>query len=119
MDELGVALQVVDREKPRLLVSRRVEGESVPRSHTLVARRPELRARPEEREVDIEEDRLEHGVENTGEPGVPRPPSFGTLLRPGVWRSLVARSVRVGEAPSSNLGTPIAPTRGGTSFPRA
>ena len=26
----------------------------------------------------------------------------------GVWRSLVARSVRVGEAPSSNLGTPIA-----------
>ena len=26
---------------------------------------------------------------------------------PGVWRSLVARSVRVGEAPSSNLGTPI------------
>jgi hypothetical protein len=24
-----------------------------------------------------------------------------------VWRSLVARSVRVGEVPSSNLGTPI------------
>jgi hypothetical protein len=24
----------------------------------------------------------------------------------GVWRSLVARSVRVGEVPSSNLGTP-------------
>ena len=32
----------------------------------------------------------------------------------GVWRSLVARSVRVGEVPSSNLGTPISslsPTR--------
>jgi hypothetical protein len=29
----------------------------------------------------------------------------------GVWRSLVARSVRVGEVPSSNLGTPI--NRGG------
>ena len=29
-------------------------------------------------------------------------------IRPlGVWRSLVARSVRVGEVPSSNLGTPI------------
>src|SRR5580765_4850984 len=26
---------------------------------------------------------------------------------PGVWRSLVARSVRVGEVPSSNLGTPM------------
>ena len=25
-----------------------------------------------------------------------------------MWRSLVARSVRVGEVPSSNLGTPIA-----------
>src|ERR671937_3186283 len=35
----------------------------------------------------------------------------------GVWRSLVARSVRVGEVPSSNLGTPIG--RGGTQwFPR-
>ena len=31
----------------------------------------------------------------------------------GVWRSLVARSVRVGEAPSSNLGTPIT-SHGGT-----
>ena len=30
----------------------------------------------------------------------------------GVWRSLVARSVRVGEVPSSNLGTPI--EHGGT-----
>src|SRR5438105_6059447 len=38
------------------------------------------------------------------------------LFRLGVWRSLVARSVRVGEVPSSNLGTPIA--RGGTWFPR-
>ena len=28
----------------------------------------------------------------------------------GVWRSLVARSVRVGEVPSSNLGTPISPS---------
>ena len=33
-------------------------------------------------------------------------------LRPlGVWRSLVARSVRVGEVPSSNLGTPISCAR--------
>src|SRR5918992_192813 len=30
-----------------------------------------------------------------------------TLSALGVWRSLVARSVRVGEVPSSNLGTPI------------
>ena len=29
------------------------------------------------------------------------------LFRLGVWRSLVARSVRVGEVPSSNLGTPM------------
>src|SRR3954465_8992036 len=32
---------------------------------------------------------------------------MATIRRPGVWRSLVARSVRVGEVPSSNLGTPI------------
>ncbi len=37
-------------------------------------------------------------------------------MRPlGVWRSLVARSVRVGEVPSSNLGTPI--SMGETMFP--
>jgi hypothetical protein len=34
----------------------------------------------------------------------------------GVWRSLVARSVRVGEVPSSNLGTPMVGT-GETMFP--
>jgi hypothetical protein len=27
----------------------------------------------------------------------------------GAWRSLVARTVRVGEVPSSNLGAPILP----------
>ena len=32
----------------------------------------------------------------------------------GVWRSLVARSVRVGEVPSSNLGTPIGARGHGT-----
>src|SRR4029450_5799400 len=43
-----------------------------------------------------------------------RPRDYPTEGRPrypvtvlGVWRSLVARSVRVGEVPSSNLGTPI------------
>ena len=39
-----------------------------------------------------------------------------TLVPLGVWRSLVARSVRVGEVPSSNLGTPIA---GEPCFPHA
>ena len=33
-------------------------------------------------------------------------PIIATLSALGVWRSLVARSVRVGEVPSSNLGTP-------------
>ncbi len=43
--------------------------------------------------------------------------STGTILALGVWRSLVARSVRVGEAPSSNLGTPMS-TGEPTGFPR-
>ena len=34
-------------------------------------------------------------------------PIIATLSALGVWRSLVARSVRVGEVPSSNLGTPM------------
>lgn len=44
-------------------------------------------------------------------------PGFANLFPLGVWRSLVARSVRVGEVPSSNLGTPIA-ARGNPPFPR-
>src|SRR5690349_17557137 len=36
-----------------------------------------------------------------------RLPRCANLSHLGVWRSLVARSVRVGEVPSSNLGTPI------------
>ena len=36
----------------------------------------------------------------------------------GVWRSLVARSVRVGEVPSSNLGTPMR-CRGRSAAPAA
>ena len=36
--------------------------------------------------------------------------SGANLSRLGVWRSLVARSVRVGEVPSSNLGTPMTST---------
>src|SRR5207248_7204036 len=34
----------------------------------------------------------------------------------GVWRSLVARSVRVGEVPSSNLGTPTEAPGSRTDF---
>ena len=45
-----------------------------------------------------------------------RKPVDANLYALGVWRSLVARSVRVGEVPSSNLGTPM---RAGTQPPRA
>ena len=44
-----------------------------------------------------------------------RPPLVG-----GVWRSLVARSVRVGEVPGSNPGTPMhSRAQGGQPPPRA
>ena len=43
-------------------------------------------------------------------PGCARIPPL-TCAGLGVWRSLVARSVRVGEVPSSNLRTPIRRTR--------
>src|SRR6185503_7730556 len=51
-----------------------------------------------------------HRVESTATATLrPRRQGKGTatLVALGVWRSLVARSVRVGEVPSSNLGTPI------------
>src|SRR5689334_14574112 len=52
-------------------------------------------------------------IRNTGSTGgnVDARPVVGAGVRywrpSGVWRSLVARSVRVGEVPSSNLGTPM------------
>ncbi len=60
MDELRVALEVLERREPRLVVARAVEGEPVARSGALVPRRAELRPGPEEREVDVEEDRAQH-----------------------------------------------------------
>ena len=58
--ELGVVLEVLERAEPGVVVGRRVERETVPRPHPPIAVRAELRARPREREVDVEEHRLEH-----------------------------------------------------------
>src|SRR6266511_4180403 len=44
------------------------------------------------------------------------PPAGANLLFLGVWRSLVARSVRVGEVPSSNRGPPIEDARKSHDF---
>src|SRR5690242_13759706 len=93
--EVGMAFERGQRRLPSLLVTGRVEREPVSRSGAHVSLRPELGPGTGEREVDVEEDRSQ---------------SHTATLWPhiGVWRSLVARSVRVGEVPSSNLGTPIA-----------
>jgi hypothetical protein len=39
--------------------------------------------------------------------GAPRVVALSILLPLGAWRSLVARTVRVGEVPGSNPGAPI------------
>src|SRR5438874_1881425 len=93
--EVRVALERGQRRLPSFLVTGRIEREPVSRSRAHVSLRPELGPGTGEREVDVEEDRSQ---------------SHTATLWPhiGVWRSLVARSVRVGEVPSSNLGTPIA-----------
>ena len=92
--ELGMAAEIDERGVASGLVASGLEGEPVALAGADVPLRPELRSRPRQREVDVEEDR--------------RGASLATLWPVlGVWRSLVARSVRVGEVPSSNLGTPI------------
>ena len=48
-------------------------------------------------------DRATAGVRARG-----RPPRRPRISRLGAWRSLVARTVRVGEVPGSNPGAPIA-----------
>ena len=65
MHELRVALEVVERREPRVLVARGVERRARARADPLVALRPELGPGPEEREVDVEEDCLQHGAEDT------------------------------------------------------
>src|SRR5262249_19128726 len=99
----------------------RVPDDPVPRRH---ARRVYGDARESWREVLV--------VNHHKRSSAPRPPGpagsvarhgerTATLLPLGVWRILVARSVRVGEVPSSNLGTPTfrkAGVRGSGFLPR-
>ena len=82
------------------------------RSDHLQARRRELRpAFDLEQRVRVGDDLVPFRprAQPKGSPLLPNIPGrgAGTLWALGVWRSLVARSVRVGEVPSSNLGTPI------------
>ena len=82
------------------------------RSDHLQAGRRELRpALDLEQRIRIGDDLVPpghaHSLEPRRSPNIPGR-GAGTLWALGVWRSLVARSVRVGEVPSSNLGTPIA-----------
>ena len=61
-------LQLLDRSQPGGLVALRVERQPVARADARVALRPELRPGPEQREVDVEEDRLQHADEDTSGP---------------------------------------------------
>jgi hypothetical protein len=62
---VGMALQRVERIEPGLLVALRVEHEPVPLADLAIALRAELGAGPGEREVDVEEDGLEHSAEDS------------------------------------------------------
>ena len=63
--ELRVELQLRDRSQPGRLVPLRVERQPVTRADARVALRPELGPGPEQREVDVEEDCLQHVDEDT------------------------------------------------------
>ena len=60
--EVALRLQLLDRGRARSLVAARLQVEPVPLPDAAVSLGAELRAGPEEREVDVEEDRLQHAV---------------------------------------------------------
>ena len=60
VDELRMALKVLERRATRLLVASAVEGQPVPGADPLVPLRAELGPGPEQGEVDVEEDGPEH-----------------------------------------------------------
>src|SRR5262249_16292562 len=59
--DLRVTLDLGERRRPRGLVARRVEVEPVPPAELAVAVRAEVRPRTGDREVDVEDDRAQHG----------------------------------------------------------
>ena len=63
--ELGMALELADRSRARLLVARRVEVEPVAEPKPLVALRPEIGPGPRKSEVDVEDHRAKHNREAT------------------------------------------------------
>ena len=62
---IGMALQRVERVEPGLLVACRVEHEPVPLADLAVSLGAELGAGPGKREVDVEDDCLEHSAEDS------------------------------------------------------
>src|SRR5262249_18349649 len=60
VDELGMLLHDLDGAEPRLVVAVRVETEAVALAEPPVALGPEFRPWLEEREIDVEQNGLEH-----------------------------------------------------------
>ena len=87
VDEVGVALEVRDRGPSRIVVALGLEAQAVASADPAVALRPELRPGPEQREVDVEQNGLEHGSEDTGSRSVRFAPRGvaqpGSALRSG------------------------------------
>ena len=78
VDEVGVSLEVLDRGPSRIVVPLGLEAQAMAGADPAVALRPELRPGPEQREVDVEQNGLEHGSEDTGSRSVRfAPPGCG------------------------------------------
>ena len=96
--ELGVAAEIDESGVAGRLVAARLQPEPVALAGADVALRPELRSRPREREVDVEEDRAEHRrYPMARSRGVAQP---GSALRSGR------------RGPQFESGTPISPLAG-------
>ncbi len=76
-----MVLEVLDRGRPRRLVALGHERQPVARPGHAVSLRPERRARLDEREIDVEEDRFDFGTRVKTKP-VSRAALAGTMRRP-------------------------------------
>ncbi len=82
--ELGMVLQVLDRRRPRRRIPLGVERQAVARPSFAIALGPKEGARLGEREVDVEENRVDGAAWNPfqNEAGCRRNALGGTLPRP-------------------------------------
>ena len=116
--EVALAAELLDRGRAGVGVAAGIEREPVPFPHAPVPLGPELRPGPEQREVDVEENRAQHVVEDRANPARRRRTNAASF---GAAPSAAGAGLcpAGGHARSIRAETRKGGTRGETSFPPA